>query len=727
MITGVFRDASRPLAERVADLLSRMTREEKIGQLGQVRMSDYEKNRSAYLDGVRAGKWGSRILAETAWAGDGGASALKVEQLNEIQRVAVEESRLGIPILYGRDVIYGHRTVFPIPHSYAASFNPDLVQRALSAVAAEASSEGVHWTFSPMLDLVRDPRWGRVIESPGEDPYLSSRMAVAAVHGFQGEKIGGDKSLLACAKHFAGYGGAEGGRDYDTTEWTDNTLHNMILPPFRAAAKAGVASMMAGFNDLGGTPVSSSRTLMRDWLKGELDWNGFIVSDWGSIFDLIGHGVAGDERAATLRAFTAGIDMEMIAGFYERNIGALIDSGELPAAWLDDAVSRILLAKFRAGLFEHPCTDPSRAATTLRHPDHVALAVELATQSMVLLKNKNNSLPLAPTLKKFAVLGPYAEARREHLGSWCLDGRPNEVTSILDGLRTAAPEKEFITANAAFSDACIDVARQAECVILCVGESHLRNGENKSIAELALPPGQEQLIAALGGLGLSLIVVDCSGRYLPSPAAEAHAAAILHAGSLGTEAGTAIARVLLGQAYPSGKLPMTIPRSTGQIPLYYNRKTVGKTVTFADRYRGYEDQLITPLYRFGHGLGYTTFTLTDQQLSAATMSADGEVTLRVTITNTGPRLGAEIVQLYINDPVASTARPACELKGFQRVVLAPGASQVVSFKITAAELECYGARCRWEVEPGEFRLGLGFDSAAPLPLKLTVLAVQLED
>jgi len=727
MTTGIFRDTSRPLAERVADLLSRMTREEKIGQLGQVCMSDYEKNRSAYLDGVRKGKWGSRILAETAWAGDGGASALKVEQLNEIQRVAVEESRLGIPILYGRDVIYGHRTVFPVPHSYAASFNPDLVQRALSAVAAEASSEGVHWTFAPMLDLVRDPRWGRVIESPGEDPYLASRMAVAAVRGFQGEQFGGDKSLLACAKHFAGYGGAEGGRDYDTTEWTDNTLHNMVLPPFRAAAKAGVASMMAAFNDLGGTPVSSSRALMRDWLKSELGWDGFIVSDWGSVFDLIGHGVAADERAAALQAFTAGIDMEMIAGIFERNIGALIDSGELPAAWLDNAISRILLAKFRAGLFEHPYTDPSRAAATLRHPDHIALAVELATQSIVLLKNVNNFLPLAPTLKKIAVLGPYAEARREHLGSWCLDGRAADVTSILDGLRPAAPEMEFSTANAAFSDACVDVARQAECVVLCVGESHVRNGENKSIAELALPPGQEQLIAALGNLGLPLVVVDCSGRYLPSPAAEAHARAILHAGSLGTEAGTAIARVLLGQAYPSGKLPMTIPRSAGQIPLYYNRKTVGKTVTFADRYRGYEDQLLTPLYRFGHGLGYTTFTLADQHLSAATMSAEGEVTLRATITNTGPRLGAEVVQLYINDPVASTARPARELKGFQRVALAPGASQVVSFKITAAELEFYGARCRREVEPGEFRLGLGFDSAAPLPLTLTVLAVQLEN
>ncbi|MEI8342404.1 MAG: glycoside hydrolase family 3 N-terminal domain-containing protein, partial [Verrucomicrobiota bacterium] len=473
-----YKNSQIPIHERIADLLGRMTREEKIGQLGQVSMADYANQRESYLAGVKAGRWGSRILAETAWAGNNAESAINVSELNEIQRVAVEESRLGIPLLYGRDVIYGHRTVFPIPHSQAASFNPELIEKAMTCVAAEASSEGVHWTFSPVLDLTRDPRWGRVIESYSEDPFLIASLGCAAIRGFQGANPAAPDRLLACAKHFAGYGG-EGGRDYDTTEWSDNTLHNMILPQFAAAAKTGVATMMAGFNDLGGTPMSANRSLMRDWLKKELGWSGFIVSDWGSIFDLIGNGVAAGEREAALLAFKAGIDLEMTAGFYERNLAPLLDAGLIPAAWLDEAVTRILRAKFQAGLFETPYTEPSLAAQTLRHPDHVALAVELASQAVVLLKNR--ILPLSTELKKIAVIGPFAEARREHLGSWCVDGRPSEVTTILEGLRAAAPGVDFLTANPAFSDAMIDTARQAEITILCVGESHVRNGENKSL------------------------------------------------------------------------------------------------------------------------------------------------------------------------------------------------------------------------------------------------------
>jgi beta-glucosidase len=713
MPTPAYKNPALPLAERLSDLLARMTREEKIGQISQIAALSVENPND--LAGLRSGKWGARILADTAWAGNDCVSALSVDKLNKIQRVAVEESRLGIPLLYGRDVIYGHRTVFPIPHAHAASFHPELLEKAMATVAAEASSEGVHWTFSPMMDLVRDPRWGRVIESCGEDPHLSSRMAAAAVKGFQGPDPAVPGRLLACAKHFVAYGGSEGGRDYDTTEWSENTLHNMLLPPFRAAVEAGVATVMAGFNDLGGTPVSAARPLLRDWLKTGLGWDGCVVSDWGSIFDLLGLGVAADEREAAVLAFLAGIDMEMTAGSYEKHLSELIDEGIVPEEFLNDAVARILRAKFRAGLFEHPYTDPSLAAKTLRHPDHVALAADLATQSIVLLKNRDAILPLAAGLKKVAVLGPYAEARREHLGSWCIDGRPSEVTTILEGLRAAAPGIAFTTANAAFSDAMIDAARQADLTVLCVGESHLRNGENKSITVLGLPPGQEELIVALGRLGLSFVVVDCSGRYLPSPAAEAHAAAILHAGGLGTEAGTAIARILLGHDNPSGKLPITIPRCTGQIPIYYNRKTA-KT----SRFRGYEDELQTPLYPFGRGLSYTTFVLADERLSAASMPVDGSVTLSARLTNTGSRSGAEVVQLYIHDLVASTCRPGRELKGFQRIVLAPGESAEVTFPITAAELSFYTAQRRWEVEPGEFRLGLGTDSHAPLTQTLHV-------
>ena len=714
-----YKDPACPLEARVADLLSRMTREEKIGQLGQVAMFDYSKRRAEYFDGLRAGRWGSRILAESAWAGNHPEPAIAVQELNEVQRVAVEESRLGIPLLFGRDVIYGHRTVLPIPLSCAASFDPDLAERALAGVAEEAAAEGVHWTFSPMVDLSRDPRWGRVIEGFGEDPWLTSRFAEAAVRGFQGEGGESRGRLLACAKHLAGYGGAEGGRDYETTEWTENSLHNLALPPFAAAARAGVASMMAGFHDIGGTPASASRAIMRDWLKGELGWDGFIVSDWGSIYDLLGHGVAADEREAARLAFAAGVDMEMTAGFYERNLGPLLDAGELPAEWLDDAVARILRAKFRAGLFERPYADPARAVAVQRHPRHLALARELACRSIVLLKN-DGVLPVADGVKKVAVLGPYAEARREHLGSWCLNGLPEDVTTILDGLRAEAPGLELLTAPAGFSDAMVEAARRADLTVLCVGESHLRNGENKSIATLALPPGQEELIAACGQLGAPLVVVDCSGRYLPSPAAERYARALVHAGQLGTEAGLAVARILLGRIPPSGKLPMSIPRCTGQIPIPYNRKLCGKVNANVFAYRGYEDELRAPLYPFGFGLGYTTFTLTGLRLSAEVLGPGGEVVFTATLTNTGVRRGAEVVQLYVRDCVASTTRPGRELKGIQRVELDPGAGAEVSFRLAEKDLRFYTANRRWESEPGQFQLALGTDSNAPFTHTLTL-------
>lgn len=716
----VYRQSQAPIETRIADLLARMTREEKIGQLGQVCIPDFLDRRDEYLEGIRAGRWGSRILAATAFAGNDSGPGLDVAELNAIQRVAIEESRLGIPLLFGRDVIYGHRTVFPIPHSQAASFDPDLVERCMAATAAEASAEGVQWTFSPMLDLVRDPRWGRVIESYGEDPFLLARMGAAAVRGFQGPDPSAPDRLLACAKHFAGYGGAEAGRDYDTAEWTENTLHNMVLPPFRSAAEAGVATVMAGFNDLGGTPVSASETLLRGWLKDTLGWQGFAVSDWGSIFDLIGHRVAEDDREAARLGFRAGIDMEMTAGIYERELPGLLDSGAIPPEWLDDAVARILRAKFRAGLFDNPYTDPDRAAKVLRAPAHVALAEELATRSAVLLKN-DGILPLHQALGKVAVLGPFAEARREHLGSWCLDGRASDVTTILDGLRRAAPRTEFTTAPAAFSDAMVDAARSAEIAVLCLGESHVRNGENRSIAHLALPPGQEAVIEAIADVGVPIVVVDCSGRYLPIPAAERRAAAILHAGVLGTEAGTAIARLLTGQANPSGKLPISIPRATGQIPIYYNRKSLGKIATFSDRYRGHEDLPRTPLYPFGFGLSYSRFTLERPALSATELAVGDTVEARIRVRNDGPRAGAEVVQMYIQDVAASTARPERELKAFARVELQPGDETEVRFPITAETLAFYNADRRWTPEPGRFRVGLGNSSTCPLDLELDLL------
>ncbi len=570
------------------------------------------------------------------------------------------------------------------------------------------------------MDIVRDPRWGRVVESYGEDPFLSSVFAKAAIRGFQGDDPSAPDRILACAKHFAGYGGAEGGRDYDTTEWSENTLHNMILPPFRSAAQAGVASFMTGFNDMGGTPVSSNMALIRKWLKEELDWDGFVVSDWGSIYELIGHGVAADEREAARLAFTAGIDMEMTAGFYERNIASLIDSGLISEKMLDDAVTRILRAKFRAGLFENPYTDPARSAKIMRHPKHIALAEELAAQCIVLLKN-DGILPLAADLKSIAIIGPYAQARREHLCSWCVDGRPEDVATIVEAFRKEAENIEINTANDAFSDSCIDAARKSMLAVVCVGESHLWNGENHSVAELALPPGQEALIEAVGALQIPLVVVNCSGRYLPIPAAEKYADAIVHAGPLGTEAGSAIAKILLGKANPSGKLPMTIPRCTGQIPIHYNRKMPGKILSWQERYRAYEDVLKTPLYPFGFGLSYTQFQIGNIALSADSMPADGSITVSLTVKNIGAHKGAEVIQLYISDPVASTARPVRELKDFQRVELEAGEARNISFQVSAEKLSFYSAKRRIELEPGEFRAGIGTDSRVEMNLRFTVI------
>ena len=683
-----------------------MSLPEKIGQLTQARIEDQSPEK--IQAGLKAGRWGSRILAQTNWAGNLKNKSLNMEEMNAQQKVAVEESPAGIPLIFGRDVIYGHRTVYPIPHSQAASFNPDLVEKACTCVAREAAAEGIHWTFSPMLDLVRDPRWGRVIESYGEDPFLISEMGCASVRGFQGEDPSAPDRILACAKHFAGYGGSEGGRDYDSTDWSDDSLHNMILPPFRAAVEAGIASMMSGFNQLAGRSVSASPHLTRDWLKTQLDWDGFIVSDWGSVNDLIAHRQAETRSDAARLALEAGIDMDMVDALYEEGLAALVDSGELSEALIDEAVLRVLRAKQRAGLFERPYTEPTPEVQ--RAPEHIAIAVELACQSIVLLKN-DGILPLAATHKKIAVLGPYAEARRQHLGSWCLDGRSEDVTPILDALRTQMPDVNFITANAAFTDEMIAAARSAELTLVCVGESHVRNGEAKSIGELALPPGQEAFISALGALGVPMVIIDCSGRYLPIPAAEQYALAILHAGSLGTEAGTAIAKVLSGEVNPSGKLPMTVPRFTGQIPIYYNRKSPGSALN-RGLFKGYEDKRVTPLYPFGFGKSYTEFSLENIELSAEHLPPGETITLRATLRNLGGRSGAQVVQLYIQDAVSIPTRPMRELKGFQRIELEAGASQTLTFELSEKQLGFYTSKGEWIVQPGEFRLALGVVSTA---------------
>ena len=715
-----YRNTNLSIDQRVADLLQQMTKEEKIGQLGQSPMLDYQNRREEYLDDIRKARYGSRILAHTAFSGNAPREEIYASEMNEIQRVSIEETRLGIPLIVARDVIYGQETVLPIPLAQAASFNPSLVEEAYTCVAREAASLGINWTFSPMMDVARDPRWGRVIETSGEDPYLTSRMIEGVIRGFQGKDLTDKESVVACAKHFCGYAAAEGGRDYNTTDFSEDTLHNMILPPFKAAVEAGVQSFMSGFNDLGGTPVSGSQELIQGWLKDEQGFDGLVVSDWGSIADLAYFGFAKDEEEAAEKAMNAGVDMAMTYEHYEDHMEKLLAAGRVSQERLDDAVSRILTIKFRAGLFENPYVDEKLSQKVLRREDHVAKALELATQSLVLLKNKNNVLPIPKKGLKVAVLGPHAHSKRQHLGPWCLDGKSEDVTSIFEAIQQVAPELKIYTEDAAFCDEMVEAAHRADVVILCVGESHRRTGEACNITELKLPAGQEEIIAEIGRVGKPLIVVQCTGRPLPSAAIEQYADALVYAWQSGTEAGHAVAKILFGDVNPSGKLPMTVPRSTGQIPIYYNTKQIGKTREFQD-YQAYKNEQNSPLYTFGYGLSYSSFEYSNLHLSTAKMKREDTLEVRVSLTNSSDVEGTEVVQLYLRDVAASRTRPLRELKAFKRVNLNKGETIQVVFKLSSKDLEFYGANQCFEAEPGEFQVFVGASSEASLKASFTLV------
>ncbi|MCL9774060.1 glycoside hydrolase family 3 N-terminal domain-containing protein [Vibrio methylphosphonaticus] len=716
-----YQDTTLSIHQRVEDLLSRMTTEEKIGQLCQTPMLDYDDNREQYLYGVKKGSWGSRILADTAWAGNAPGESVDPKQLNEFQKVAVEQSRLGIPLIIARDVIYGQQTVLPIPLAQASSFNPDMIESAYRCIAKEAASLGIHWTFAPMLDIVRDPRWGRVIESAGEDPFLTSAMAKAVVKGFQGDDMADENSMVACAKHFIGYGAAEGGRDYDTTEITENTLHNVYLPPFKAAVEAGVATVMSGFNDLGGTPVSASKHLINGWLKQQQSFNGFVVSDWGSISDLEYFGVAKDAKESAKKALEAGVDMAMTNEAYQDFLPQLISSGQIDMATIDEATRRVLSIKFKAGLFEKPYVDEDRHKTILRHPEHVAKAQQLAEQSMVLLKN-SGILPLASPSSlqsklTIAVIGPHAHSKRQHLGSWCLDGRSQDVTSIYGGIQAYIEQNnlnvDLITEDASFTDEMVECAHRADLTILCTGESHRRTGEARNIAELTLPAGQEQLIQAIGETDTPLVVVQCTGRPVPSMATEQFADALLYAWQSGTETGHAVARLLFGAVSPSGCLPMSVPRSTGQIPIYYARKKLGKMRAFQE-YQPYKDQKHTPLYAFGFGLTYGEFEYSNLELSHSELSLEDTLKVQVNVRNIGEHVATEVVQCYTRQIHATTSRPEKELKAFSRVDLRPGEAKTVCLEIPSHSLEYYGETQRLEATESRIELYVGSDSNASL-------------
>jgi beta-glucosidase len=695
--------------QRVEALLGQMTLEEKVGQTNQVMRLAGEDTAA-----IRQGSIGSSIFASTAWAGKDRPPSALAETSNAYQKAAVEESRLGIPLLMARDVIHGHRTVFPIPLAQAAAWDPELVGQAASIAAREATADGIKWFFTPMLDVARDPRWGRVAEGFGEDPYLGSLNAAAAVRGYQGEDMASPEKVVACAKHYAGYGLSEGGRDYDRVEVSLRAMRDVYLPPFQAAVQAGVATIMSGFHDYNGVPVAANRQLLTDILKQEWGFAGFVVSDWNAVLELTRHGIAEDGPQAVEKAILAGVDMDMVSAAYSAHLPGLVRSGRAPVDALDEAVRRILRVKFLAGLFENPYTDPQRAGRVMLLPEHRAAAQRLAQESIVLLKNDGGLLPLRGQARKIAVFGPLAYARQELFGSWTLDGRAEDVIPIAEAIRQAAPEGVEVRLLNELPDQAIARARGSDLAVIVVGEHPGRSGEASSVTTLDLPAGQRELILAAHDAGLRIILVVVAGRPL-ALTREAHLAdALLYAWQPGVEGGHAVAGLLFGQANPSGRLPISFPRTVGQVPVYYSRKNTGRPPQADGFGVGYIDSPITPLYPFGYGLSYTTFYYGDLQVATPRVSLDGQGLFSAEVTNSGPLAGTEVVQLYVRDLAGQVTRPVKELKGFQRVSLEPGETRRVTFALPAAELSFAGLNERPVLEPGRYHVWIGPSSAEGL-------------
>jgi len=704
-----YKNPELSVKERVEDLLARMTLEEKVAQCVQIYIPP--ENRETIVERIRATGLGSRILSAEPLGGSVSQRTAGIADLNEIQRVAVEESRLGIPILNGMDVIHGMHTVFPIPLAMAATFDPAALEEACAIAAAETECMGIHWTFAPMMDIARDPRWGRIIEGFGEDPYLASKMAAAAVHGFQGEldERGYFKHgrILACAKHYVGYGAAEGGRDYNTGEISDHTLRNIYLPPFKAAVEAGVGTVMSAFHDLNGEPASGSHYLLTDILKDEFDFKGFVISDWSSVGELINHRVVSAERDAARLAFEAGVEMEMISECYTHHLGELVQAGEISQERLDDAVRRVLEVKFRLGLFDRPYADTSRQLEQLPLEQYQAAARRMAARSMVLLKN-NGLLPLKPDAGRIAVIGPYANERRTMLGSWVNDILADQPQTLADAMKAACPGARILTADSGLYDEMLMAAADADVVVLALGESHARNGEYNSVASIELPAGQQELLDEVAGLGKPLAVVVFAGRPVALTRMVPQVDSLLlawHPGSMGAEATT---DVLLGKANPGGRLPVSLPRAEGQIPVHYNHNSTGR---FNPRYL---DLPVTPLFPFGFGLSYSSFAVDGLDVQPHEIHPDQKVRVSVSVTNNNGSEGEQVVQCYVQDCVSRLTRPVRELKGFERVNLKPGESRRVTFELGAAELSYYGPGGQWVLEPGEFKVWVGGDSTANL-------------
>jgi len=725
-------------AGRIQALLDEMTVEEKVGQL-------------TLVNGT--GGWVDDDLAWAVRSGSAGAvlNEVSVDAVNELQHLAVEESRLGIPLLIGRDVIHGFQTIFPIPLGQAATWDPERVREGARTSALEAARAGVNWTFAPMADIGRDPRWGRVAECLGEDPYLSSVLTVAMVRGFQGDDLGDAGSIAACAKHFAGYGASESGRDYNTTNIPERELRDVHLPPFLAAVRAGVATLMTSFSDLDGIPASAHRPLLTDILRGEWGFDGFVVSDWESIPQLMDHGLTADRYESAREAANAGVDMDMAGYTYRDHLPALMESGEVARRKVDAMVAAVLDVKLALGLFDEPYTDPHRFPG-FGDPAHLEAAREAARESMVLLENRDGCLPLdARSLERVAVIGPLADEGAEQLGTWIFDGDPGLSVTPLQALRERLGDEvdlRYVRAlqttrdrsRDGFAEA-VEAARGADVALLFLGEDAILSGEAHCRTDITLPGSQSALLQAVHGTGTPTVVVLMTGRPLALEQDVPHMDALLCAWHPGSMAGPAVVDLLLGDHGPSGRLPVTFPRVTGQVPIYYGHKSTGRPPTpeawvhidaippgvpqLSVGNRSFHlDTHYTPLYAFGFGLSYGAFEYHD--ITVVHHGAGDEPTLgdrlevSARVTNVGPRSATEVVQLYLRDPVASATRPVRELKGFKRLELEPGQSERVHFTLESDDLAFHGRDMRHTVEAGLFRFWIGGSSRAELSAEVWV-------
>lgn len=725
------QDKNTEIENKVETLLHKMTLEEKLGQMNQLSPWDFED----LAKRVRKGEVGSIL------------NVVNPEEVNKIQKIAVEESRLGIPLIVSRDVIHGYKTIFPIPLGQAATFNPEVVKEGARVAAIEASADGIRWTFAPMIDVARDPRWGRIAESCGEDPYLNAVMGTAMIKGYQGDSLNDPTAIAACAKHFVAYGAAEGGRDYNSTFIPERVLRNVYLPPFKAAADAGCATFMTSFNDNDGVPSTANSFVLKDVLRKEWKYDGMVVTDWASALEMVNHGFCTDGKDAAEKSVNAGVDMEMVSETFIQNLKQSIAENKVSIETIDNAVRNILRLKFRLGLFDNPYVVTPQ---TVKYAEkHLQTAKTAAEQSVILLKNENQTLPFTDKIKTLAVIGPMADAPYEQMGTWVFDGEKEHTQTPLTAIKEMYGDKVKVLfekgleysrdKNTAGIARAVNAARQADAVVVFVGEESILSGEAHSLANLNLQGAQSLLIKELAATGKPVVTIVMAGRQLAIADEVKVSDAMLYSFHPGTMGGPAIADILFGKVNPSGKTPVTFPRMSGQVPIYYAQHKTGRPAnptemlideipveagqTSVGCRSFYLDAGNSPLFPFGYGLSYTTFEYSNLSLASDKLTAQDTLSISFTLKNTGKYDGTEVVQLYVQDKVGSVTRPVKELKRFQRVTLKAGESTQVSLSLPVSELAFWGYDMNYTVEPGDFTLWVGTNSAEGLTKDFSVSAL----